>query len=474
MTFAMDMRRARLGRTAGADRPGCEAAEAEQPVVHQDRARRRELDPQPGRDARDVIPTGEHGRRQRAALGPGHVDTASGPAVQPVAARTDYPAGAPSPGRGGHLARSVLVWDLPTRLFHWLLAGAVAVGLVTGFLAPEAWLGVHMTVGYVVLGLLSFRVIWGFFGSEYSRLASFAYPARRVIEHLRGLMLLRPPHYLGHNPSGAVMIFALFAVLAALVVTGLIELAGEEKQGPLAGVVGYALGNGAKPVHWVLASLLLAMIALHLAGILVGTWLLEEPLVRAMITGRKPIPAEAPLPRPRPARPVKATLWLLLTAMSAAAGIALLSRLPPVGIPVLPPNQAMLTECGDCHHPFHPSLLPRASWARLMASLNDHFGEDASLPAAKRDEIAAYLERYAAEAWDTEAARRFAHIAPADPLRITATPYWRRKHARIDPAVFAAKPVMAHSNCIACHSDADSGRFDDQAIAIPVTTETSP
>jgi cytochrome b len=378
----------------------------------------------------------------------------------------------PSPGRGENLARSVLVWDLPTRLFHWLLVAAVAVALTTGFLARDTWLGVHTTAGYVVLGLLSFRVIWGFFGSEYSRLASFAYPARRVIEHLRGLMLLRPPHYLGHNPSGALMIFALFAVLAALVVTGLIELAGEEKQGPLAGVVGYALGNGAKAVHWILASILLAMIALHLAGVLVGTWLLKEPLIRAMITGRKPVPANAPLPRPRPARPVTAALWLALTAVSAAAGIALLSRLPPVGIPILPPNETMLTECGDCHHPFHPSLLPRASWARLMASLNDHFGEDASLPAGKRDEIAAYLERYAADAWDTEAARRFAVVSPADPLRITATPYWRQKHAGIDPAVFAAKPVMARSNCIACHRDADSGRFDDQAIAIP--KETSP
>ena len=377
-------------------------------------------------------------------------------------------------GRGENLARSVLVWDLPTRLFHWLLAAAVAIGLATGFLGPEAWLGVHMTAGYVVLGLLSFRVIWGFFGSEYSRLASFAYPARRVIEHLRGLMLLRPPHYLGHNPSGAVMIFALFAVLAALVVTGLIELAGEEKQGPLAGLVGYALGNDAKPVHRVLASILLAMIALHLAGVLVGTWLLKEPLIRAMITGCKPTPADAPLPRPRPARPLTAALWLVLTASSAAAGIALLSRLPPVGIPALPANEAMLTECGDCHHPFHPSLLPRASWARLMATLDNHFGEDASLPADKRDEIAAYLERYAAEAWDTEAARRFALVAPADPLRITATPYWRHKHARLDPALFAAKPVMARSNCIACHSDADRGRFDDQAIAIPVPKVTSP
>jgi cytochrome b len=414
------MRAERLGRPAGAGRPGREPAERKRPAE---------------------TPTGRL-------------------------------ADMPSAARGEGRTRSVLVWDLPTRLFHWSLVAAVAAALGTGFLARDPWLGVHMTAGYVVLGLLSFRVIWGFFGSEHSRITSFAYAPRRVIEHLRGLMLLRPPPYLGHNPAGAVMIFALFAVLAALVVTGLMELAGEEKQGPLAGVVSYALGNGAKPVHWILASILLAMIALHLAGVLVGTWLLKEPLIRAMVTGRKPLPANAPLPRPRPARPVMAASWLALTVVSAAAAIALLSRLPPVGIPHLPPNKLMLSECGDCHHPFHPSLLPRASWARLMAHLDNHFGEDASLPAAKRDKIAAYLERYAAGAWDTEAARRFAVVSPTDPLRITATPYWRRKHARIDPAVFAGKAVRSRSNCIACHKDADSGRFDDQAIAIP--KETAP
>jgi Dihaem cytochrome c len=130
-------------------------------------------------------------------------------------------------------------------------------------------------------------------------------------------------------------------------------------------------------------------------------------------------------------------------------------------------DQVWANECGSCHYAFHPSLLPRASWAALMAGLSDHFGEDASLPPAAAAEVAAFLRRYAAEDWDTKAARRLSEVAAADPLRITAAPFWARRHRRVDPAVFAAPPVKAKSNCIACHRDADSGRFDAQAIVLP-------
>jgi hypothetical protein len=106
-----------------------------------------------------------------------------------------------------------------------------------------------------------------------------------------------------------------------------------------------------------------------------------------------------------------------------------------------------------------------------MADLGDHFGEDASLPPPVRDEIACYLERYAAESWDSKAAHRFSVLAPADPTRITATPGWQRIHRGIDPAFFRSHAVGSRSNCAACHSDADSGRFDPQAIALPEGTQ---
>lgn len=379
------------------------------------------------------------------------------------------------PADGSHSAapisatqRLVYVWDLPTRLFHWLLVAAVAMALLTGFVAPESWMGVHLAAGYLIVALLAFRLIWGLLGPEYSRIASMVRATRRLPEHLRGLLLLRPSHHLGHNPAGSVMILALFGVLTALVVTGLLVQGGEEKQGPLAGIASYALGHGAKKIHEVLVWLLLAMVAGHVGGVLLETWLLRSPLIRAMITGWLPLPPGLAQPTHlRLARP--ATAFGCLAACTTAAALALgaLSRLPPLGVPAMPIDQAWAGECGSCHQPFHPSLLPRASWRAVMAGLDDHFGEDASLPTATSAQIETFLDTYAAEAWDTEAARRFAVTAQADPLRITATPFWVAKHAEIDPALFAARAVLSRSNCAACHLDAASGRFDDQAIRLP-------
>ena len=141
--------------------------------------------------------------------------------------------------------RWVKVWDLPTRLVP-LAAGACSSRSVCspGFVAPEWWMGVHVWAGYGLVALMVFRLVWGIFGSEYSRVVSFIYPPRDTFEHLRGLLLLRPPHHVGHNPTGALMVFALTGVLIALVVTGLLVLGGEEKQGPLAAVVGYSVGVG--------------------------------------------------------------------------------------------------------------------------------------------------------------------------------------------------------------------------------------
>jgi cytochrome b len=363
--------------------------------------------------------------------------------------------------------RPILVWDLPTRLFHWLLVASVTFALLTGFLAPKWWVGRHIWAGYAIGALLIFRAIWAAHGSHYSRLGSFLYSPRQAIQHLRAMQRGRPPHFLGHNPAGAMMIFALIAILFLIVATGMLVQGGSIKQGPFAGFVSFALGENLRGLHQLLAFLLLGLIAAHLAGVLAGSWLFKERLVGAMIDGEKPVvSAEDALPHAA-SRPVAAILWLGAVGGGFALALVSLSRVPALGLPAMPADPVMVEECGACHHSFHPSLLPRASWAAMMADLGNHFGDDATLSAAKRDEIAAYLERYAAEAWDTNAARRFLAVSADQPQRITATPGWLRLHRRLDPSIFHRPTVKAKSNCIGCHLDADSGRFDPQAISLP-------
>ena len=113
------------------------------------------------------------------------------------------------------------------------------------------------------------------------------------------------------------------------------------------------------------------------------------------------------------------------------------------------------------------SLLPEKSWRGLMATLDDHFGEDASLDPPEQVEIEKWLVANAAEHWDTEAANRVRAVSEQAPWQITATRYWRRKHRMIAKPVFAQKGVRNKGNCIACHREADAGRFDAQLASIP-------
>ncbi len=379
-------------------------------------------------------------------------------------------------------AGAMLIWDLPVRLFHWALVSAVMVAAITGFLAPEWWLDVHSWAGYTIGFLVIFRVLWGLWGTFYARFRSFIFPVDETLAHLRALVQKKPGHYRGHNPAGALMVFTLLGTLIALTVSGLIILGGQENIGVLAGYVSFATGSGAVEFHEILAFGLLGLIGAHLVGVLIESLLSRENLVRAMVTGRKslsPSPAqpsvgytqtsaleqrELPSTKRVLARAI-ATVIIVFLAGSGAAWALL--KTPPNGYVAMPANKTYASECGDCHQAYHPSLLPGSSWNKLMAGLGDHFGEDASLDDESAKEVYAFLRRYASDKWDSEAANNLRQVATRNPITITATPYWQRRHKDIDKSVFAQKKIGTKGNCIACHKDAMSGHFDDANIAIP-------
>ena len=361
----------------------------------------------------------------------------------------------------------VRIWDLPTRIFHWLLVIAVTFELVTGLIAPKWWMGRHIWVGYGIAVLLVFRLVWAFLGSGSSRLRNFLYSPRQAIDHLRAMAQKRPRHYLGHNPAGATMIFALLLLLAALVVTGPFVQGGYLKQGPLAGITSFSAGGMFRSIHQLIAYLLLVLIAGHLTGVFAGSFVFGERLVGAMIDGRKPAGPGDSAPRFEFPQTAAAFTWMAAALAGSGAILALLWSVPPLGVPDMPIDAAMIDECGACHNVFHPSLLPRASWAAIMAGLAHHFGEDASLPEARRDEIATYLKKYSSEAWDTLPSHSFRQVSVEEPLRITETPGWQRIHRHVASAAFALPAVRSKTNCNACHADANSGRFAPQSISIP-------
>ncbi len=368
------------------------------------------------------------------------------------------------------------VWDRFIRLFHWSLVIIVSIALFTGFLAPEWWLDIHIFAGYGLAVLLIFRIAWGFGGSAYARFSSFLFGLPEVIAHLRSVFQGRPTHYSGHNPAGAWMIFGLLVILSALVITGLIVQGGQEKQGMLAGIVTYGSGALAGEVHEFLAILLIVGICGHICGVLAESLLSGENLVRAMITGKKRLGTAGAHLRP--------DIWLnsrrdSILAIGAAclvvgAGALMLARVPSGGQIKMPKNATYVSECAECHHAYHPSLMPAASWDLMMAGLAEHFGEDASLDDQTSEEIRAYLLAYAAGRWDTEAANNLRRILASDPLRITSTPYWKRRHKHILDVTFTLKSVRTKANCIACHKDAETGQYADQMIQLPISGDAKP
>jgi cytochrome b len=210
---------------------------------------------------------------------------------------------------------SVLVWDVPTRLFHWMLVLLVALAWVTGE-AEGFMFTVHKLAGYGMAVLLVFRVIWGFAGSRHSRFSDFVRPWREVFAHIKGMLTLRPARTLGHNPLGGWMALVLLLVLAGQVGTGLFA-SDDGLGGPLAGALSSGTAHAIAELHEGLSGVLLGLIALHVIGVLVESLLTRDNLVRAMITGRK----ASALDEPEGGRHVAAVApsWLAALALGAAS-----------------------------------------------------------------------------------------------------------------------------------------------------------
>ena len=198
-------------------------------------------------------------------------------------------------------AKTVRVWDIAIRLFHWSLVITFAVAYLTGENDEQDF--IHSYAGYVIAGLLLFRIIWGFVGTRFAQFSSFVFGPKTTLQYLGGLFRGKAQHYLGHNPAGAAMVFLLLFSLTATIYTGLEAYAGEGK-GPLASssmsVIATARAdddgenenrNGEddlwEEIHEFFANLTLVLVGFHIAGVIVSSRLEHQNLVKAMITGRK-------------------------------------------------------------------------------------------------------------------------------------------------------------------------------------------
>lgn len=200
------------------------------------------------------------------------------------------------------------LWDLPLRIFHWSLVVAVTTAIVTAKIGGD-WIELHAKAGLTIIGLLAFRITWGIFGSTHARFAQFAPTPGRIIRYLRGQW-----HGVGHNPLGALSVFALLGLLAAQAITGLFSNDDIAFNGPLSALISKKFSDRLTGVHHQLSNALLAFIGLHVAAVFFYLLIKKNNLIKPMITGWKEIEKEKPIFR----KPVRGSFAGLLSSVVVA------------------------------------------------------------------------------------------------------------------------------------------------------------
>jgi len=212
-------------------------------------------------------------------------------------------------------SRTVRVWDVPVRFFHWLLVALIVISFTTAQIGGNA-MQIHELSGFTILGLVLFRVLWGVFGGTHARFIDFVHHPRQAMSYARSLLQGRAPFYAGHNPLGGWMVVALLVCLLVQAGTGLFANDDIMTEGPLYKWVSKQTSDTLSSIHSANFYVLAALMALHIAAALYYLMGKGQNLIASLFTGRKQLPEGQDAPEAR-----EGSLWLalLLLALCASA-----------------------------------------------------------------------------------------------------------------------------------------------------------
>ena len=363
--------------------------------------------------------------------------------------------------------KKLLVWGLYTRVSHALLM----VMMLAVFLTPEVkrLLTLHVALGYTLALLFLFRILWGFMDVKFSQFKDFTFSLMALKEYMLAIFGNKK-EYIGHNPASSYAIIAMIVLTFLAVITGALTYGVKEGMG-LFSFMNHTMFRDMKffkEVHEFFSNVLMAVIFAHIAGVLLDKLFHKSRALESMVDGYKLGDEEG----------VKLTLLQkifggIAIALSLLAFVYMLiapnSLLIADGNPKMDyakENPAFYKECISCHTLYPPFLLPSKSWVSMMDTLQNHFGDDASLDAVTTESIKAFLVNNSAETSTKDSSLRILASLDNDKmyLAITETPFWKNRHKEIDKAVFKRADIGKPSNCKACHDSIENGLLNNRDI----------
>jgi len=360
------------------------------------------------------------------------------------------------------------IWSIPTRVFHSLLVLFILLAFLTS--DEDRLLNYHAVVGYSILILIGFRIVWGVFGPKYSKFKDFPLRKNSVIEFISN-MFNSEQKFVGHNPLASYVIIGMFITLFFITVTGVLTLGIQEGKG----IFSYLNSSMFREmelfeeVHEVLSTLLIVLIIAHLGGVVFDRLFhAKHETLNSIFSGYKKTKVQESI-KLNIFQKVISLIFLLFFV-----GFLAFNLLQPKNIlvsSIYEPinyekhNELFVSECASCHTLYPPNLLPKKSWVKLMANLENHFGDDAALEKNYNMSILSFLVENSAENSTMEVSKKILDsINNKDIISISQTSFWKKRHEEIPKSIFKHEKVKSKANCKVCHTDIEKGLIEDENI----------
>lgn len=368
----------------------------------------------------------------------------------------------------------VFVWPLCTRMIHWIIVISFLASFLTSFFHDKFIY--HIAFGYTFGIVLTFRIIWGFFGPQYATFNTFMLHVSSLKHYFQEKVNNRwRKIHPGHNPASSWFTLIVLFIGYIIVIGGILLYGVQEGCGitRFLNPSYYHYSNILLVIHQYASYSLLIWALIHIIGVLIEQFYHRTNMVFAMVTGYKQcdgIDTKVSVVRNIFVYSVIAlVVYSFSFIVSQPENSLTRSRFEPIDFETESP--AFYEKCGKCHKNYPPFMLPKESWIKLFDGLENHFGEkitENNISKEMQLDIKSYVLAHSAEYSSRKVSfKTLESLGEMRPLSITKSPYWRSVHHRISNETFKSPLIKDKSNCFACHHGFEKGIFDITFIHIP-------